>query len=131
MPNVNDFAFERIPAFIKSSRDEVPVPPSFVTYHSNNRLGPLGSGKTGAANIFRFNLFTDRNPQSTIFLDFRRPSSGCLDPESTFPTRGGWHFDIRTFFHHNILHLIANELYPWTANAIFNRDEIQRRGIRD
>ena len=68
IPDVNEFAFERLPPFVKSSRDNVrDIDCLFGLRATNVRFsGLVGACKTRKENIRRFDLVLDRNAVTSV-----------------------------------------------------------------
>ena len=86
IPDVNDFAFERLPQFVKSSRDEVRDRDLFCGLRTTNEQfsGIVEACETRRENVWGFDLILEWNVVASILPHIRFTNAGLFASQSTF-----------------------------------------------
>ena len=123
IPNIRDFAFERLPGFVTSSHDQVRNPLNFYTPNDfaaylSLPLGFIVSRKAGRTHVRRLNIVAERSTLSNIFSSFQRPPGGYITPKcSIFETSEQAMMTPSLIFPDRQYSVSAQEIYAWTAHA--------------
>ena len=132
IPDVNNFAFERLPEFVKSSRDKVAQTVSSAIYGSlmhglqelrelAKREGKIFSGSTSSLTGMLSQVYF-------LISGLRKPDTSLLSLPFNYMVRVLCDFPVWS------AHLTVYEgrgLHTWSADANFGPFKLQGRGLRD